>query len=167
MHVSAVEDDAMLKVQALAMIVISAFASAAYPQEAPGSPLYQTIAALDARLFQAYNGCDLHALGSLVADDLEFYHDKTGLERGKGPFLESIRKNVCGKVNRELVRGTLEVHPLHTYGAVEMGTHRFHHPGREESDGVGEAKFVMLWQQRGDVWKLTRVISYDHGAVSK
>ena len=157
----------MQRRQALAMMFLAVFASAAHPQQAPGSPLYQTIAALDARLFRAYNGCDLEALGSLVADDLEFYHDKTGLETGKGPFLESIRKNICGRVNRELVQGTLEVHPLNTYGAVEMGTHRFHHPGHEESDGAGEAKFVMIWQQRGDIWKLTRVISYDHGAVSQ
>jgi len=24
------------------------------------------------------------------------------------------------------------------YGAVEMGVHRFHHPGHEDTEGVGE-----------------------------
>jgi hypothetical protein len=40
--------------------------------------------------------------------------------------------------------------------------HRFRHPG--DSD-VGEAKFVMLWQYKDGAWKITRVISYDHGAA--
>lgn len=53
------------------------------------------------------------------------------------------------------------------YGAVEMGVHRFHHPGHEETEGVGEGKFIHLWQYKHDAWKITRVISYDHHAVAK
>ena len=44
--------------------------------------------------------------------------------------------------------------------------HRFQPPGHEEDEGVGEAKFVMIWQFKGGNWKLSRVISYDH-AVAK
>src|ERR1700723_646092 len=105
--------------------------------------LTRTITALDKQLFDAYNTCNIEKLGTLVTDDLEFYHDKTGLAVGKQPFLDAIKKNICGKVTRELVPGSLEVYPMHGYGAVEIGVHRFHHPG--DSD-VGEAKFVMLWQ---------------------
>ena len=47
------------------------------------------------------------------------------------------------------------------YGAVETGIHRFHHPGHPEYD-VGDAKFIMLWQNKDGAWKVTRVISYDH-----
>lgn len=124
--------------------------------------LSQAITALDKQLFDAYNTCNIEKLGTLVADDLEFYHDKTGLAVGKKPFLEAIKMNICGKVTRELVPASLEVYPLHGYGAVEIGVHRFHHPG--DSD-VGEAKFVQLWQYKDGAWKVTRVISYDHGAV--
>jgi hypothetical protein len=124
--------------------------------------LTKAITALDKQLFDAYNTCDIEKLGTLVADDLEFYHDKTGLAVGKKPFLDAIKMNICGKVTRELVPGSLEVYPLHGYGAVEIGMHRFHHPG--DSD-VGEAKFVQLWQYKDGAWKITRVISYDHGAV--
>jgi hypothetical protein len=124
--------------------------------------LTQAITALDKQLFDAYNTCNIEKLGTLVADDLEFYHDKTGLAVGKKPFLEAIKMNICGKVTRELVPASLEVYPLHGYGAVEIGVHRFHHPG--DSD-VGEAKFVQLWQYKDGAWKITRVISYDHGAV--
>ena len=56
---------------------------------------------------------------------------------------------------------------MHGYGAVEMGVHRFHHPNAENAEPVGEAKFIHLWQNRDGVWKITRVISYDHHARAK
>ena len=124
--------------------------------------LTQAITGLDKQLFDAYNTCNIERLGMLVTDDLEFYHDKTGLAVGKQLFLDATKKNICGKVTRELVQGSLEVYPLHGYGAVEIGVHRFHHPG--DSD-VGEAKFVQLWQYKDGAWKISRVISYDHGGV--
>lgn len=125
-------------------------------------PLYQTVSGLDTALFDAYNHCDLAKMGSLVADDLEFYHDQTGLSVGKQSLIDGVKNNICGKVQRQLV-GTLEVYPLKGYGAVEIGVHRFTHPG--EPSNVGEAKFVQLWQLKDGSWKLTRVISFDHGAA--
>jgi hypothetical protein len=122
--------------------------------------LTQAITTLDTQLFDAYNTCNLDKLGSMVVDDLEFYHDKTGLAVGKQAFLDAIKNNICGKVTRKLVAGSLEVYPLNKYGAVEIGTHRFYHPGSEKPEG--EAKFVMLWQYKDGSWKISRVISYDH-----
>jgi len=125
--------------------------------------LMKAVTALDKELFDAYNGCNLDRLGTLVADDLEFYHDKTGLAVGKQPFLDAIKNNICGKVTRQLVPGSLEVYPIHGYGAVEIGVHRFHHPAASpDHDVVGEAKFVTLWQYKDGAWKITRAISYDH-----
>ena len=124
--------------------------------------LTKAISELDKQLFDAYNTCNLDKLGTMVADDLEFYHDKTGLAVGKQVFLDAIKNNICGKVTRKLVPGTLEVYPLHGYGAVEIGEHRFYHPGAQDHDVVGEAKFVTLWQYKDGVWKITRAISYDH-----
>jgi ketosteroid isomerase-like protein len=135
-------------------------------QLSPGA-LTQTITALDARLFNAYNQCDLSTLGSLVSDDLEFYHDRDGLSVGRKTFLDSIQNNICGKVRRELVAGTLEVYALGGDRALEMGVHRFHHPGRDETEPIGEARFSMIWRRQGDGWRLTRVISYGHGALPK
>jgi len=102
----------------------------------------------------------------MVSEDLEFYHDQTGLSVGKTPFLAAIKQNICGKVERTLVPGSMEVYPLKGYGAVETGLHRFHHPAQQK-DGVGEAKFVMLWQNKNGAWTLTRVISYNHESVTK
>jgi hypothetical protein len=153
----------------LLLVLLSAASVAAGAQAVPPldsiksqEELTQAITALDKQLFDAYNTCNIEKLGTLVTDDLEFYHDKTGLAVGKQVFLDAIKKNICGKVTRELVQGSLEVYPLHGYGAVEIGVHRFHHPG--DSD-VGEAKFVTLWQYKDGAWKVSRVISYDHGGV--
>jgi len=123
---------------------------------------------LDAEVFDAYNRCDLEKFGSFFTEELEFYHDNGGLtDRTRQSLVESVKKNICGKVRRELVPGTLEVYPLHGYGAVEIGVHRFHHPGRDDVEPVGEGKFVQIWQNKDGKWKITRVISYDHHALAK
>ena len=129
--------------------------------------LDKAIASLDAALFDAYNRCDLEKFASFIADDVEFYHDQGGVTLGKRDLTDSVQNNICGKVTRELVPGTMQVYPMKGYGALEMGVHRFHHPGHEETETVGEAKFIHLWQYKDGAWKITRVISYDHHALAK
>jgi ketosteroid isomerase-like protein len=129
--------------------------------------LAATVAGLDTALFTAFNACDLKALDNLVTEDLEFFHDHDGLSVGKQAFLGSVRQNICGKVRRDLVPGTIEVYPLGDYGALEIGTHRFHHPGLDDTEPVGEARFVIVWQRNGAAWKMARTISYAHGALPK
>ncbi len=124
--------------------------------------LDKAVAALDAALFDSYNRCDLEKFSSFFVDDVEFYHDQGGLTLGKAALTDSVRKNICGKVTRELVPGTLQVFHMKGYGAIEMGVHRFHHPGHEDTEGVGEGRFVHLWQYKDGAWKITRVFSYDH-----
>lgn len=126
--------------------------------------LDKTIAALDAAVFDAYNHCNLNRFGSFFTDGVEFYHDQTGLTVGKARLVEAIKNNICGKTTRELVPGSLKAYHLNNYGAMEMATHRFHHPGHE-SEGVGEAETIMLWQYKDGAWKISRVISYDHHSI--
>jgi ketosteroid isomerase-like protein len=152
----------LMTTAALALLITGLALAQAPPPKAEQDALTATIAALDTKLFDAYNHCDLKTLGDMVSDDLEFYHDQTGLAVGKAPFLAAIKQNICGKVERSLKPGSLEAHPLKTFGAVEIGEHWFHHPGHDDTEGVGMAKFVMIWQNKDGVWKLTRVISYDH-----
>ena len=127
---------------------------------APTDGLFKTVAGLDTELFDAYNHCDLDKLGSMVSEDLEFYHDQTGLSVGRKVFLDAIKANICGKVHRELIPGTLEVYPLKGFGAVEIGVHRFTHPG--DPTAHGEAKFVTIWRLKDGTWQVTRAISFDH-----
>ena len=131
----------------------------------PGDELYKTIAGLDTAVFDAYNHCDLEKLASYFTDDLEFYHDQTGLAVGRQNLVDAVKNNICGKVHRELTPGTLEVYPLKGYGAVEIGIHRFTHPN--EPNELGEAKFIHVWQLKDGVWKVARVISFDHHAAAK
>ena len=152
--------------QTLVLLVPLLTATTVVAQNAPDD-LARTIAGKDAVLFDAYNTCNLDKFSSFFIDDVEFYHDQTGLSVGRQKLTQSIKENICGKVTRELVPGTLEVYPMKGYGAVEIGVHRFHHPGDPSKDVVGEAKFVMLWQNKDGEWKITRVISYDHHAVQK
>lgn len=124
--------------------------------------LVKVITALDASLFEAYNTCDLANFASFFTDDVEFYHDQGGVTLGKAKLTESVKNNICGKVTRELLKGTLQVHPMKGIGAVEMGTHLFHHPGHDDTEPLGEGKFIHLWTYKDNAWKVTRVISYDH-----
>ena len=150
----------------LALLSVGIIRGDAQTAAPAGDSLFQTIKAQDAALFGAYNTCDLKTLGAMVTDDLEFYHDLTGLAVGRQVFVEAIKNNICGKVTRELVADSLEVYPIKGYGAVEIGVHRFHHPGQAH-DVLGEAKFVHVWQYKDGVWRVARVISFDHGVAKK
>lgn len=115
-------------------------------------------------MFDAYNRCDLERFKTFFVEDLEFYHDQTGLSRGRPAMVDAVQQNICGKVRRDLVPGTLEINPLRGYGAVATGIHRFCDARTHRiclADG-GPAKFVTLWQRTETGWKITRVISYDH-----
>ena len=153
----------LISVALLAITLPCAIAQSPQPASATQDALYQTVAALDTKLFDAVNHCDMKTVDSMWADDAEFYHDKNGLMVGRENIVNAIKNNLCGKVTRQLVPGTLEAYPLNGYGAVEIGVHRFYHP--DDKGNVGEAKFIHVWQNKDGVWKITRVISYDHGAA--
>ncbi len=138
--------------------------------DAAASRLRETIAGLDRTFFDAYNSCDLKKMGQLLAEDLEFYHDRSGLQISRASTLESIQKNLCRegqdwRLRRKLVEGSLQVFPLNHYGAIEMGSHRFYIVADGKKDRLdGEAKFVHVWQQEQREWKMARILSYDHHA---
>jgi len=126
--------------------------------EAQTDSLYQTIARLDSIYFDAYNKCDIPKQSGLYADSIEFYHDKGGLTTSKSDLLESIKKNVCGKLARELVAGSIEVYPIPGYGAVELGMHTTYNK-EESSQKTSPSKFVIIWRNTGNTWLITRAIS--------
>ena len=151
----------MTKIQTLFVLLACLMPGAAQAASlTPQDPLYKTIAAADAAVFAASNRCDLETMANFFTDDLEFYHDRTGLAVGKADLLQKTKANICGKMVRELVPGSLEVYPLHDYGAVQIGTHRFLHPG--EPNNIGQARFIHIWRNQNGAWRITRVISYDH-----
>lgn len=74
--------------------------------------LDSAITALDAALFDAYNRCDLEKFASFIDENVEFYHDQGGVTLGKVALTDSVKKNICGKVTRELVPGSLKVYHM-------------------------------------------------------
>ncbi len=121
--------------------------------------LYDSIVYLDSVLFAAYNNCDLEKFASLVSENIEFYHDKGGLMTSKDSLIDALKNNICGKVTRELVAGSIEVYPIAGYGAVEMGRHFFHNNREPEPLHPDIGKFVQIWKNENGSWRLSRVIS--------
>jgi hypothetical protein len=120
--------------------------------------LYNTIAHMDSVYFNAYNTCDIAKQAAIYADSIEFYHDKGGLMTSKQAILDAIKKNICGKVTRVLVPGSVEVYPIAGFGAVEIGLHQFINHAESETPSKPD-KFIVIWRLRNDKWQITRVVS--------
>ncbi len=144
---------------------IGSTASAQSPQAAPpyqrnvSAELYNAIAQADSLFFNAYNNCNLAVIDSMISEDIEFYHDKGGLSTSKKQIMNATKENICGKVTRELLKGSIEVYEINNYGAVEIGFHGFHNNQEKETGPTHFSKFVHIWRLENNQWKLTRVIS--------
>ena len=121
--------------------------------------LYNSIVHMDSVLFNAYNVCDLETMANCFSTDIEFYHDKGGLMTSKDSIMAATKKNICGKVTRVLVEGSIEVYPIAGYGAIEIGEHYFVNIQEPKPDHPSIGKFVHTWKNENGQWRLTRVIS--------
>jgi hypothetical protein len=70
--------------------------------------LYNEIISMDSVFFHAYNSCDINKQALIYGESLEFYHDKGGLTTSKQEILDATKQNICGKVTRELVKGSMK-----------------------------------------------------------
>ncbi|MGN6152768.1 MAG: nuclear transport factor 2 family protein [Lysobacteraceae bacterium] len=155
----------------LAIVLLAATAMAGESPAPPASPnaaaapsLLETISALDAATFDAFNHCDqpgqLDRHAGFFSENVEFYHDTGGVTWNRADMLANTRKYVCGHFTRELVPGTLVVYPIKGFGAIEQGTHRFCQVDGGQCDGL--ADFTIVWHDTGTTWEITRVLSYGH-----
>lgn len=124
--------------------------------------LFNEIAHMDSVMFDAFNTQNMDKFKPLFTKDLEWYQDNGGLipyETVFENFENTFKKDF--KLTRQLVKGSLEVHPIKDYGAIEIGIHQFRHieNGKEE---IGTFKFLMIWRKKDGEWQISRVISYDH-----
>lgn len=121
--------------------------------------LYKEIVAMDAEFFNAYNRCDMKRQEEIYSDSIEFFHDQGGLMTSKKDILEATEKNICGKVTRHLVSGSIEVYPIKGFGAIEFGKHTFKN-NEESADTPSQiGKFVIFWAKIDANWKITKVVS--------
>jgi hypothetical protein len=86
--------------------------------------------------------------------------------------MEVMKTGICKpsntyKARRELIKGSLQVFPLYDngvlYGAIQTGEHQFFEKNLDQPEKIGSlAKFTHLWILENNVWKLKRILSYDH-----
>lgn len=113
--------------------------------------LFDTIAHMDSVLFQAFNTCNIEGFTNLLTDDVEFYHDQSGLMLGSKTQSEALKircaeQDKNGILRRELVNGSLEVYPINNYGAVEIGVHNFYRTLAGQKEKLTTvAKFITVW----------------------
>lgn len=123
--------------------------------------LYTTIVKLDSAFFGAYNTCTLNLdeYASFFSENIEFYHDQGGLMTSKKDIIDATKRNICGKVTRELVKNSIEVYPIKDFGAIEIGLHQFHN--NEEPVGTPSkvGRFMVIWENKSNDWKIKRVVS--------
>lgn len=120
--------------------------------------LQHKIEELDSIFFTAYNTCDLNQQSELISEDIEFFHDKGGLSTSKSDIMEAMKNNICGKVTRELIKGSIEVYPILNYGAVQIGYHKFFN--NQEPDAISNpSKFITIWKNENNTWQMSRIVS--------
>jgi ketosteroid isomerase-like protein len=146
----------------MTMIVLVSGFGLSEDKKSEEQKLHDTIMELDSIFFTAYNNCDLETQAKLISEDLEFYHDQGGLNTSKSELMASMKKNICGKVSRELVAGSIEVSEIPGFGAVQIGMHKFYN--NQEPNAISKpGRFVTLWKKTDETWQMTRVISL-HGS---
>ena len=123
--------------------------------------LYDTIVKLDSLFFETYNNCNLRLAdyADFYADTIEFYHDKGGLMTSKKEIVDGTQRNICGKVTRDLVKGSIEIYPIKDYGAIEIGYHVFINHAEKNSGASRPGRFVIFWHQTNIGWKISKVVS--------
>ena len=124
--------------------------------------LFNKVANLDSSLFAAYNTKNLDLMKTYFTNDLEWYQDNGGLIDFEKVFINF--KSIFQRdydLKRNLIRESLEVHPIEGYGAIEIGKHQFKHIENGKLE-IGTFKFLMIWKNDNGNWKISRVISYDH-----
>lgn len=170
--------EASVRILVLALVALTGCASPPNRGPLPSPPaddtdglrsgaLYDALADMDRQVFDAsFVSCDAAKANAIFSEDVEFFHDQTGLAVG-----EQVRENTrrltasCPRergVTRSVVPGSLRVYPIANYGAVQMGTHRFDERGAATST---LARFVSVWRLQEGRWRLTRVLSLDHRSV--
>ena len=120
--------------------------------------LQKQIEKMDSTYFNAYNTCDMKTQADIYSEDLEFFHDKGGLSTSKKDLLASLEKNICNKVTRALIKGSIEVYPIKNYGAIEIGYHKFFNKLEPNAKST-PSKFIIVWKNTNNSWKITKVIS--------
>lgn len=126
--------------------------------------LRNEILKMDSLLFDvAFNQCDASQFKKIIADDVEFYDDRFGLNVSKENEIKSLDAK-CSRPEK-LIRklNSCTIDKLGDFGAVQIGDHTFYVDGKPEGTG----KFIHIWERKDKDWKLKRIVSYEHRPIKK
>lgn len=155
----------MVNVIMLFILFLSREAVAQIKNEDPKMDLLKTeILKMDSSLFDvAFNQCDAAQFKKIIADDVEFYDDRFGLNVSKENEIKSLNAKCARpeKLTRKLNSCTID--KLGDFGAVQIGEHTFYIDGKPEGTG----KFIHIWERKDKDWKLKRIVSYEHRPIKK
>lgn len=154
---------------AVIALLLIAFNSARFFRAEPQGDWDKPLRAADDAYWAAYNRADAVAMNAMLADDVEFYHDRGGSLVGKAALsgANDVMKTSKDRLRRAAVDGTVHFYPMRKgeqlYGAMVTGEHQFFatSPGKPESF-AGRARFTQLMVLDGAQWKVSRIFSYDH-----
>lgn len=132
--------------------------------------LQQEILRLDSILFhEGFNKCELEAMQKIIHDSLVFYHDQSGITRGRSSYTKGIRENICSiryRSERRLQSHSTEIHPLYEggniYAVIQTGMHDFYALEADRWFLTSTARFNNTWVKEGNQWLLKHVQSFDH-----
>jgi hypothetical protein len=119
---------------------------------------------MDSLLFTvAFNECKTDLFKKIIADDIEFFDDRSGLNNSKEHEIKTFNEKCARseKVTRKLNSTTID--KLGDFGAVQLGDHTFLVDGVP----VGTAKFIHIWERKNNDWVLKRIVSYEHRPIKK
>ena len=134
----------------------------------PPGDVEAAVRAADAAFWNAYNACDVAAMGDFISEDVEFYHDKSGLTKTRASLTDSISKNLCSNpkshLRREAISASVKFYPMAGNRALLVGEHRFYVNDTGKPEFLdGQARFDDLWEFADGHWRMSRIFSYAHG----
>jgi ketosteroid isomerase-like protein len=126
-----------------------------------------SVLAADTAFWDGFNHCDPAVMGRYFTEDVEFFHDQTGLTKSRAAVVRSLLQGPCGTpglhIRRQAVADGRRFSVVPAFGAVLAGDHVFY---ARQGDGpevpATLARFTTVWKLEPTGWKMARVVSYDH-----
>jgi ketosteroid isomerase-like protein len=140
--------------------------------QGPADDVTRAVLERDRAFWAAYNRCDVPAMSEYFTEDVEFYHDRGGVTLGRPALVKALQDGLCGdpgsRTRREPVEGAVKLYPMKkgdaVYGAILAGEHLFYLTQKGQPESLdGRARFADLWTVKDGVWRMSRVLSFDHG----
>ena len=108
------------------------------------------VEAVNARWIDLFNKRDFAGVASLYTDDATALPPGSGMVKGRAA-IEAMWKSIAEQVgDPQLI--TLDVKPLGTSAAREIGTFSLKTKGTSQKEVTG--KYVVIWEKVGTEWKL-------------